>query len=106
MGTNYGSNFGASTTNYSPYTVSSSSCRGAPWQPLSPSCRTLATTTQHLSLEEGQRRLQEVLPADRRILQALSRPTPVGSSEAQGTAPQAQSQAALPSRLSSRPSSP
>merc|ERR1719495_2683288 len=81
-------------------------CRGAPWQPLSPSCRTLATTTQHLSLEEGQRRLQEVLPADRRILQALSRPTLVGSSEAQGTAPQAQSQAASPSRLSSRPSSP
>ena len=40
------------------------------------------------------------------LLPALSRPTPVGSSEAQGTAPQAQSQAALPSRLSSRPSSP
>ena len=40
------------------------------------------------------------------LLPALSRPTLVGSSEAQGTAPQAQSQAALPSRLSSRPSSP
>ena len=31
--------------------------------------RTLATTTQHLSLEEGQRRPREVSPADRRILQ-------------------------------------
>merc|ERR1712013_407791 len=68
--------------------------------------RTLATTTLHLSLAEGPRRLREVLPADRRILLALSRPTLVGSSEAQGTALQAQSQAALPSRLSSRPSSP
>merc|ERR1712013_562155 len=67
--------------------------------------RTLATTALHLSLAEGPRRLREVLPADRRILLALSRPTLVGSSEAQGTALQAQSQAALRSRPSSPPPS-
>merc|ERR1719397_329245 len=57
--------------------------------------------TQHLSLEEVQLVLLEVLPVDRQILQVPSPPTPVGSLGVQETAHRAQFQAALPSRLSS-----